>query len=112
MLHFLPTVRFKGLQACMVPALLILKEEFDGLGKDLWITSCNDGMHKGGPIPGGVRDPHYEGLALDIRSHDLGPGAPVIAMKLKVRLDPEYDVLFEDQGKPNEHFHIQYRSLK
>jgi hypothetical protein len=111
MIHFTAAVRFKGLQACMIPAILILQETFKEIDKDFVITSCNDGSHGGSPIPGTLRDPHYEGLAIDVRSHDLGPAAAVVVTNLKIHLAPEYVLLWEDQGTPNEHIHIQYRSM-
>jgi hypothetical protein len=70
---------------------------------DLVLTSVRDGVHAGGARPSF----HPRGLAFDARTHNLE--APMIAIEeLRAALGPDYDVLFEYQGTPNEHCHVQY----
>jgi hypothetical protein len=71
--------------------------------EDLVLTSVNDGVH-----PGGVRPSfHPRGLAFDGRTHNLE--APMIACEeLAAALGPDFDVLLESRGSPNEHVHVQY----
>src|SRR5262245_27342681 len=66
------------------------------------ITSSMDGSHM-------QQSKHYEGLAEDYRTKDL-PADMKRQMIAEVRniLGPDFDVLFEDEGKANEHLHIEY----
>lgn len=71
--------------------------------EDLVLTSVNDGVHPGGARPSF----HPRGLAFDARTHDLE--APMIACEeLRAALGPDFDVLLESRGGPNEHCHVQY----
>lgn len=67
------------------------------------ITSISDGEHR-------VGSRHYAGQAADIRSHDLTTdGKTEVLADLRAALEPlGFDVLLEDIGLPNEHFHIEY----
>lgn len=66
------------------------------------ITSSMDGQHM-------HNSKHYYGLAEDYRTHDL-PDRCKHAMFDEVReiLGVDYQVIFEGEGTPNEHLHIEY----
>lgn len=69
---------------------------------EVTVTSIRDGQHS-------ERSLHYRGLAVDLRSKHLTPEQRHTALiKLKRELGSDYDVLLESEGKPNEHFHIEY----
>ena len=67
------------------------------------ITAANDGKHKTGSL-------HYSDDALDVRSKNLPTeqAKQDILSRLQHELGGDYDVLFEFQGQPNEHFHIEF----
>jgi len=69
---------------------------------DTTITSGNDSEHMTG-------SKHYTGDALDFRTKHLAP--PQRAKWMSViarRLGPNYQLILEDAGKPNEHLHIEW----
>src|SRR5437762_873988 len=70
------------------------------------VTSANDGVHKPNSF-------HYVDRALDFRTHDLTADQKHGWLAaVKIRLGSEYDVLLEDEGKPNEHMHIEFDPKK
>ena len=103
-----PTVRFKGFT---FPLLTILDtlvwldaHPVQGQPADLVITSANDSRHKAG-------SKHYSNLAVDVRSKSFADATIKTAFvaALKKELGPNFTVLYESAGTPNEHFHIQQR---
>ena len=66
------------------------------------VTSCFDGKH-------GRHSRHYNLAALDFRSKDF----PDLATKnewlaaMRTELGPDFDVILEAVGTPNEHFHVE-----
>lgn len=72
------------------------------LDVDVYITSGNDSKHM-------VRSKHYSDEALDIRSKNLDDIDCALFMKIiRRRLGKNYQVILEDNNKPNEHIHIEY----
>ena len=74
------------------------------LGKygEVVVTSVRDGQHSEMSL-------HYRGLAADLRSKHLTQEQRHTALiLLKRELGADYDVLLESEGKPNEHFHIEF----
>ena len=53
---------------------------------------------------------HYQGLADDYRTKDIPGDRPKLLMFSEVRqlLGSNYDVIYESDGLPNEHLHIEY----
>ena len=53
---------------------------------------------------------HYQGLAEDYRTKDIFPVSlkPTMFAQLRAILGSDYDVIFEDEGTPNEHLHVEY----
>lgn len=113
-IKFKNTCRFEVFSPTLAWILLCLLEftrkHSDMLPTDgVWITSVNDSAHMKG-------SKHYSNEALDVRSHNFthDQKAPFInlltAMLNSNPDDPnKFDILFEDQGTPNEHFHVQSR---
>lgn len=68
----------------------------------MYVTSGNDSVHMKG-------SKHYEDKALDFRTKHLSTvkKAAWIA-EFKKRLGPEYQFIFEDAGKDNEHLHVEF----
>lgn len=69
---------------------------------DLTVTSGNDSVHSKGSL-------HYKDCALDLRSKTLTTVQKhTFAKVLQRRLGRDYDVILEDEGKTNEHLHVEY----
>lgn len=94
-------VKLAGLQPQTVLALIVTNDCFRNFGEELVVTSCNDSRH-------GVNSLHYKGLAFDARSKGLVCDKKELLKELRTRLGPEFDVLLEDEGGENEHFHIEW----
>jgi len=100
-LHFTPNVRMMAPMA-MSMAMIIVDEVYAEFNEDAWITSGNDGVHKLGSY-------HYLDAALDFRINTIPvEKKPLIVTRLQARLAPQFRVLWEDQGTPNEHVHVEY----
>lgn len=67
------------------------------------VTSVRDGVHSSGSL-------HNVGAAVDLRSKDITEDnkAALLAW-LKECLTAEFDVVLEDRGLPNEHYHIEFQ---
>lgn len=107
MLTTKPTVRFRVITPALLHMLAVLERlsrEFFGLPLEgLVITSGSDGTHADG-------SKHYTGEALDVRSKTMNATirGGLIAT-LKAQLGPQFTVLLEDVGTPNEHIHVQLK---
>lgn len=105
MLTFTPTVRLKRLTPALKTILDVLYA-LDGSAAwfppDLVVTSLNDSKH-------GTGSRHFVDEAADVRSHSFASAVDRRAFRelLANRLGPRFTVLLEDEGLPNEHFHIQ-----
>lgn len=74
-------------------------------GRPAMITSARDSRH-------GENSLHFEGRALDLRSNDLDHNTKHTAldeMRAALRAPEGYrfDILLEQEGEPNEHYHIE-----
>ena len=96
-------VSIKGIQPEVIYGLLVAETVFTETGYDLIITSICDSKH-------GVNSLHYKGLAFDLRSKHL----PTEIIKkyllecLKKCFGKEWDVILEDLGGDNEHYHLEF----
>jgi len=99
MLRIKNGVTLHGLVPQMMLAVFAIKHIYDAKGKDLVITSGNDGKHS-------VGSKHYAGSALDFRTNNLNDPSlegPLIVNELNIALGRDYDILFE-----GDHIHIEY----
>lgn len=107
MLTTKPGVRF----GVITPALLYMLTTLERLSRTLFglpdeglvITAGSDGTHMAG-------SKHYTGEAVDLRSKTLNSTVKsgFIAI-LRAELGPQFTVLLEGEGTPNEHLHVQVR---
>lgn len=92
-----PGVILRGLDNRMVPAIRTAATVWLKHGQTLVITSGLDGRHRKGSR-------HYIGLALDLRSRDMGMGERgLIARELRQALGNGYRVLVE-----RDHIHVEH----
>lgn len=98
----------------LTPFLLRVFDVLDWMGvarkipvKELTITSIYDGVHS-------KNSKHYTGNAVDVRSKNFPSSSA--KREFMALLEEELDnygfahtVLLEDEGKPNEHFHVQVK---
>lgn len=83
--------------------LAVLDNLAHALPFDITITSACDGEHSG------PNDPHHEGNAYDVRSHDL-PDKEAFLMRLKGALgEANFYAFLEDEDTGNEHIHVQVK---
>jgi hypothetical protein len=84
-------------------ALPMIEVIFDHLEKDVIITSARDGIHSTNSL-------HYAGRAIDLRSHHLSSSyKQLILIQLKITLGRDWDVLLENPGTSNEHYHLEFQ---
>lgn len=85
--------------------LSALDQSCEKLGFDLWLSSGCDGAHSG-PL-----DPHHEGKAYDVRSHDFTTDVKtsVLATVMGILGWDSFYGFLEDAGTANEHFHFQVK---
>lgn len=95
-------VIFKRLKPEIYGVLDLVDEIFTINGAYVVITSANDGKHMAGSR-------HYTDDALDLRSkHVQKPIKSKVLTELRLNLGDDYDVLLENVGKPNEHYHLEF----
>jgi len=70
---------------------------------EVWITSGMDSLHSPNSL-------HYALRAIDVRTKNFPtPQAKLdFVAALRVELGPDYDVLLESIGQPQEHVHIEH----
>lgn len=86
----------------MLLALDLVEREFAKFGLDTVVTSANDATHSAHSL-------HYSGRALDFRTkHAAGVMKGIYQATLKTLFPLGFDVIWEDQGKDNEHLHVEY----
>lgn len=95
-----PSVRVSP--QCIIAVAFINAANELGLTGLRYITSGNDGLHMRG-------SKHYSDEALDFRSKDLKTVTKhALKAAVQARLGGAYQVLLEDEGGENEHFHIEH----
>lgn len=96
-------VRIEGLRPEIVLAIVLVQPLFFERGIPLVITSVVDGKHSKGSR-------HYVGLAVDLRSKQVDgfKQKADLLHEMKKVLGDQYDVILEDQGEVNEHYHIEF----
>jgi hypothetical protein len=99
-----PGVRIDGITTETLRALLLVDALYARHGWELRVTSINDGKHKVGSL-------HPKGRAFDVGTKELPGGSPTryaLRAEIEVELGPEFDVVLEEVGGPNEHIHIEH----
>lgn len=97
-------VSIKLLQPQIVLGIMIIEPVFKDYGTELTITCGSNGKHKV------ANSLHYQGLAIDIRSHDIKPSLlHMVLAECRARLGVEFDFILEDEGTPDEHFHMEFQ---
>ena|SRR5688572_28939417 len=96
-------VTFKTITPALLHILRALQRADSYFPEDMIITSVNDGKHA-------VNSAHYRDEAVDIRCNDRPKHVDMVLVDyLKDLLGPSFLVLYESEGTPNEHIHIQLR---
>jgi len=100
-----PSVYVAGLQPEALLAIMVARDVFGAHGYDCILTSGLDGKHGGGAKP----SLHYSGQAVDFRVRHMPPElAPVVRAEMKEALGPDYDIVVEAAGTPNQHLHCEF----
>lgn len=80
----------------------VVVEVFRQYGYSCKITSGTEGQHMVGSL-------HSYGDALDYESHHVAPAHKhLILAEARERLGENFDFLLEDEGKANEHYHLEF----
>jgi hypothetical protein len=99
----------RGPSPRLVLALMVADQVYAEHGADCVVTSLDDSDHS-------TRSRHYIGEAVDLRvKHVSSDTADEIFDELFHRLlplGPEYLVLREFRGEPQDHIHIQYQGMR
>lgn len=94
-------VKIQGIRPELLFALNVADRIYNTRGKELVITSLNDGVHSPG-------SKHYSGDAADLRTRFFThPQQKEIEARLVASLGQDYDVVLE-----NDHIHIEYHPKK
>lgn len=103
------TVRFKKFSPALMTILNALytinEQKIKDLPVDFVITSANDSTSHS------AKSKHYEDKALDIRSKNFSTKSSKMFFisRLQEFLGPSFTIILENDGKVNEHFHIQVK---
>lgn len=99
------SVKLKDLSPQILLALMAAERVFEKYGYDCIVTSVNDGKHS-------INSKHYVGYAVDLRSKHIKTLKEKLdifsELKINLTAPSNYDILFEYEGLPNEHYHIEY----
>lgn len=104
MIYIKPGAKLNGLRPEIQEGRAICVEVFREHKLDFIITEGTGSKH-------GRASLHYVGLAIDIRSKHIGSRA----LKYKIleecrrRLGEQFDIILEAEGRPNEHYHLEYQ---
>lgn len=94
-------VTISGISPELVLGLMVVDGIYRSNGEDLTVTSITDGRHS-------RSSRHYIGMAADLRTNNISKlNTDIILMQLREHL-PEFYIILENEGTPNEHIHIQF----
>jgi hypothetical protein len=94
--------RVLGLRPEVILAVIAVEGAYREAEADCVIRFGIDGVHSRG-------SEHYTGLAIDFRTHNVAADKRAgLVQKVTEALGPDYDVIWEAQGTPNEHLHVEY----
>lgn len=99
-------VRFGGFTPALCRILTAVVAVAGKRGEVLTITSGSDGRHSLKPL-----SRHYTFEAVDLRTKHLPDSASKreLQLQLQVELGPQFTVLLENEGRAQEHLHLQPR---
>jgi hypothetical protein len=96
-------VRVKRLTPALVRILRVVLDADQHFPEDMVVTSVNDSRHAEGSA-------HYRDEAIDLRCNDRPRHVDLeLCRFLSGTLGPRFLVLYEGEGTPNEHIHIQLK---
>lgn len=94
-------VTLLGVKPELIIGLMVADTVYPANGEELTVTSITDGRHS-------KSSRHYIGMAADLRTNDISKlNTDIILMQLREQL-PEFYILLENEGAPNEHIHMQF----
>lgn len=100
-------VKLDGLSPQILLAIVVADQQRAALGwmaprMETVVTSVNDSQHR-------VNSLHYQGRAVDLRTHDLDDRHKDVWVDyIRRALGKDFDVLLEGLGTPNEHLHLEW----
>jgi hypothetical protein len=79
-------------------------------GASCTFTSVNDSKHGIGSLHHCREGKYTDGLcrAFDVRTKDVTANKLYLVQEVKASLGPDFDVVLEDPGGPNEHMHVEH----
>lgn len=98
------TVQVGRLQPAMYWVLRVCEDVYSRFGvNDLVITSGHEDSTRHSHTSF-----HYAGAAVDLRTHTIPrPALRQVVSSIAGRLGRDFDVILEDEGRDNEHLHIE-----
>lgn len=108
LLRFKTTVKPEGIRPELLLAIIMVHSIYDKYGYDCIITSLNDSVHS-------QNSKHFSGDGVDFRTKHITDSQTKIEILREIMLNLTfngYDVLFESEGKDNEHLHVEYDPKK
>lgn len=95
--------KIDGLKPEILAGLMIVEKVMSHFGFDTVVTEGTGGEHMVGSL-------HYTGYALDIRCKhiELPSKKHEIMLEAKAMLGENYDFILENEGKDDQHFHMEY----
>lgn len=91
-----------GITSEIVLALFVINSIFTRYAKECVVTSVMDGKHM-------EKSKHYFGEAVDIRTNNLTAEEQTsIFSDITKALGKDFDVILEDSGEDNQHFHVEW----
>lgn len=107
MIRLKPGTRIGGIRPEVFFAVMV--------ARDIWLKHGADELAWTGGIEGKHKrsSEHYTFLAADLRTNNLGTSydripARAACAELAERLGPDFDVIFEAEGEPREHCHVEF----
>ena len=94
-------IKLAGLSSQMALGAFVVSDVFERLRAECTITSANDSTHSAHSL-------HYEGRAMDFRTHDFTGDKAALLAAVKEALGENFDCVFEAAGTQNEHLHVEY----
>ena len=102
-MRFKPGISIRAIKPELVLGLTVADSVYRTEGFDLIITEVTGGHHLTNSL-------HYQGLAADLRSHNIANQEQKfdLVAKLHLALGQDWDIVLEGLSTDNEHVHIEY----